>query len=113
VATTIPSPAAGDELGPYRLLSPIGKGGMGEVWRALDTRLDRQVAVKISKAEFTARFLREARMVASLNHPNICQLYDVGRVPAVRYPRPRLWSGAARCWMRWARRTAGGSCTWT
>jgi Tol biopolymer transport system component len=77
VATTIPNPAAGDELGPYRLLTPIGKGGMGEVWRALDTRLDRQVAVKISKAEFTARFLREARMVASLNHPNICQLYDV------------------------------------
>ncbi len=77
MATTIPSPAAGDELGPYRLLLPIGRGGMGEVWRALDTRLDRHVAVKISKAEFTARFLREARMVASLNHPNICQLYDV------------------------------------
>ena len=51
---------------------------MGEVWKARDTRLDRTVAVKVSKSEFTDRFEREARAVAALNHPNICQLYDVG-----------------------------------
>ena len=51
---------------------------MGEVWKARDTRLDRIVAVKVSKAEFSERFEREARAVAALNHPHICQLYDVG-----------------------------------
>ena len=51
---------------------------MGEVWKARDTRLDRMVAVKVSKQEFTERFEREARAIAALNHPNICQLYDVG-----------------------------------
>ena len=68
----------GTKLGPYELLAPIGEGGMGEVWKARDTRLDRTVAVKISKADFTDRFEREARAVAALNHPNICALYDVG-----------------------------------
>jgi serine/threonine protein kinase len=68
----------GDKLGPYELLSPIGEGGMGEVWKARDTRLDRDVALKVSKSEFTARFEREARAIAAFNHPNICQLYDVG-----------------------------------
>ena len=68
----------GDKLGPYEILSPIGAGGMGEVYKARDTRLDRIVALKTSKAEFTERFEREARAVAALNHPNICQLYDVG-----------------------------------
>ena len=72
------SPAAGDQLGPYQLLSPLGEGGMGEVWRARDTRLDRTVALKVSKADFTERFEREARAVAALNHPNICTLHDVG-----------------------------------
>jgi len=56
--------AAGDRLGPYELLSLIGEGGMGEVWKARDTRLDRVVVVKISKQEFTERFEREARAVA-------------------------------------------------
>jgi len=70
--------SAGEKLGPYELLSPLGEGGMGEVWKARDTRLDRVVAVKVSKAEFTERFEREARAVAALNHPHICQLYDVG-----------------------------------
>ena len=69
---------AGDRLGPYEILAPIGKGGMGEVWKARDTRLDRTVAIKISQAQFSERFEREARAVAALNHPNICQLYDVG-----------------------------------
>ena len=68
----------GTRLGPYEILAPISEGGMGEVWRALDTRLHRTVAVKVSKAEFTERFEREARAVAALNHPHICQLYDVG-----------------------------------
>src|SRR5579863_9788455 len=70
--------SAGDRLGPYEIVSPIGAGGMGEVYKARDQRLDRLVALKVSKAEFTERFSREARMVAQLNHPNICQLYDVG-----------------------------------
>src|ERR1039458_8713881 len=70
--------SAGDKLGPYEILAPIGAGGMGEVWKARDTRLDRSVAVKISNEEFSARFDREARAVAALNHPHICQLYDVG-----------------------------------
>jgi eukaryotic-like serine/threonine-protein kinase len=68
----------GDKLGPYEILSPIGAGGMGEVWKARDTRLDRTVAIKTSKVEFNERFEREARAVAALNHPHICQLYDVG-----------------------------------
>jgi serine/threonine protein kinase len=69
---------AGQKLGPYELLSPIGAGGMGEVWKARDTRLDRAVAIKFSQADFTDRFEREARAIAALNHPNICQIYDVG-----------------------------------
>src|SRR2546422_686531 len=69
---------AGDRLGPYEILSLIGAGGMGEVYKARDTRLDRIVAIKISKEKFSDRFEREARAVAALNHPNICQLYDVG-----------------------------------
>jgi serine/threonine protein kinase/Tol biopolymer transport system component len=65
-------------LGPYEILAPLGAGGMGEVYRARDTRLDRIVAVKISAAQFSERFEREARAVAALNHPHICALYDVG-----------------------------------
>src|ERR1700676_2773952 len=64
--------------GPYEILNPIGAGGMGEVYRARDRRLDRTVAIKVSKEAFSERFEREARAVAALNHPNICQLYDVG-----------------------------------
>src|SRR5438445_9482319 len=70
--------SVGDKLGPYEILAPIGAGGMGEVYKARDTRLDRIVAVKVSKQEFTERFEREAQVVAALNHPHICQLYDVG-----------------------------------
>src|ERR1700693_3835852 len=70
--------SAGDKLGPYEILAPIGAGGMGEVYRARDTRLDRIVAIKVSKAEFSERFDREARAVAALNHPNICTLHDLG-----------------------------------
>jgi eukaryotic-like serine/threonine-protein kinase len=70
--------APGACLGPYQILNPIGAGGMGEVYKARDTRLDRTVAIKISKEAFSERFEREARAVAALNHANICQLYDVG-----------------------------------
>jgi serine/threonine protein kinase len=70
--------APGTELGPYRIENLIGAGGMGRVYRARDTRLNRTVAIKISKQGFGERFEREARAVAALNHPHICQLYDVG-----------------------------------
>lgn len=59
-------------------MTPIGAGGMGDVYQARDTRLNRTVAIKLSKDQFTERFEREAKAVAALNHPNICQLYDVG-----------------------------------
>jgi serine/threonine protein kinase len=68
----------GDKLGPYEILAPIGAGGMGAVYRALDTRLNRDVAVKVSTEKFNDRFEREAKAIAALNHPNICQIYDVG-----------------------------------
>src|SRR3989454_884479 len=70
--------ATGTRLGPYEIVAPIGAGGMGEVYKALDTRLDRIVAIKVSNEQFSERFEREARAVAALNHPHICQLYDVG-----------------------------------
>ena len=70
--------STGEKLGPYEILSLLGKGGMGEVYKARDSRLNRDVAVKVSSAEFSERFEREARAVAALNHPHICTLYDVG-----------------------------------
>src|ERR1700674_5332887 len=70
--------SAGDKLGPYEILALIGKGGMGEVYRAHDPRLKRDVAIKVSAAQFSERFAREARAIAALNHPHICQVYDVG-----------------------------------
>ncbi len=81
----------GTRLGPYEILSALGAGGMGEVYRARDTRLDRTVAIKVLPAEAAAsperreRFEREARAVSSLNHPHICTLYDVGRHGDVDY----------------------------
>ena len=65
-------------LGPYRIESKLGEGGMGEVYRAVDTRLGRAVAIKIAQKQFIERFEREARAISSLNHPHICTLYDVG-----------------------------------
>ena len=70
--------SAGHKLGPYEILAPIGAGGMGEVYKARDTRLDRTVAIKVAAREFGERFQREAQVIASLNHPNICTLHDVG-----------------------------------
>src|SRR3954466_14415315 len=70
--------ASGARLGPYEIIEPAGAGGMGEVYRAKDVRLDRSVAVKTLKGPFTERFEREARAISALNHPNICTVYDVG-----------------------------------
>jgi len=69
---------SGAKLGPYEIVSAIGKGGMGEVWKARDPRLNRDVAIKVSARQFTDRFEREARAIAALNHPNICTIFDVG-----------------------------------
>jgi eukaryotic-like serine/threonine-protein kinase len=68
----------GEKLGPYEILAPLGAGGMGEVYRAKDTRLNRPVAIKIAARDFGDRFEREARAIAALNHPSICTLYDIG-----------------------------------
>jgi eukaryotic-like serine/threonine-protein kinase len=75
--------AAGTHLGPYQILAPLGAGGMGEVYRAKDTKLDREVAIKIlpeavaQDPERLARFAREAKVLASLNHPHIAQIYAI------------------------------------
>jgi serine/threonine protein kinase len=69
---------SGQRIGPYEVVAAIGAGGMGEVYRARDPRLGREVAIKVSTAQFTERVGREARAIAQLNHPHICQIYDVG-----------------------------------
>jgi eukaryotic-like serine/threonine-protein kinase len=82
---------SGTKLGPYEIQSPLGAGGMGEVYRALDTRLDRTVAVKVlashlsSSSELKQRMEREGRAISSLNHPHICQLYDIGSQDGTDY----------------------------
>ena len=81
----------GKHLGSYEILSPLGAGGMGEVYRARDTRLNRMVAVKVlpshlsERAELRERFEREARTIASLNHPHICTLYDIGQQDGIHF----------------------------
>jgi len=83
--------SAGSRLGPYEILSPAGAGGMGEVYRARDTRLDRTVAIKVLPTHLAAnpdlkqRFEREARAVSSLSHPNICTLHDIGHQSGVDF----------------------------
>src|SRR2546426_4890763 len=90
---------AGTRLGPYEILSPCGAGGMGEVYRARDTRLDRSVAIKVipthlsSRPDIRARFEREARAVSSLNHPHICTLFDVGHQDGLDYLVMELLEG--------------------
>src|ERR1044071_8753124 len=83
--------ATGTRLGPYEIISQLGAGGMGEVYKARDTRLERTVAIKVLPVKLGAhpearqRFEREARVVSSLNHPHICALYDIGRQDGVDY----------------------------
>ena len=91
--------STGDKLGPYEIVSPIGAGGMGEVYKARDTRLDRSVAVKVlpehiaKREDLRARFEREARAVGSLNHPHICMLYDIGSQDGTSYMVVELMEG--------------------
>ena len=81
----------GSRLGPYEIVAPIGAGGMGEVYRATDTRLGRDVAVKVlpthlsTNEEIRQRFEREAKTISQLSHPHICNLYDVGREGGIDY----------------------------
>jgi eukaryotic-like serine/threonine-protein kinase len=94
--------SSGTKLGPYEILSPLGAGGMGEVYRARDTRLDRTVAVKIlpehlSSPESRQRFDREARAISSLSHPNVCHLYDGGQQEATHISLWSIWK--ARRWL--------------
>jgi serine/threonine protein kinase len=83
--------APGSKLGPYEIGAPLGAGGMGEVYRAKDTRLERTVAIKILPAQFSSdpvrkqRFERDAKTISSLNHPHICTLHDVGSQDGVDY----------------------------
>ena len=70
---------SGTRLGPYEILGVAGSGGMGDVYRAHDVRLQRDIALKTLKGPFTERFEREARAISALNHPNICTLHDVGQ----------------------------------
>jgi serine/threonine protein kinase len=83
--------SAGTRLGPYEILTPIGAGGMGEVYKARDTRLGRTVAIKLLRSEFARqgdflhRFEREGRAISALNHPHICSLYDVGEQDGLSY----------------------------
>src|SRR6476659_4106790 len=89
----------GTRLGPYEIVAKIGEGGMGEVYRARDPRLGRNVAIKILPAAFSTdsdrlwRFEREARAVASLNHPNICTIHDIGEHEGHRYLVMELLEG--------------------
>src|SRR5215467_2963938 len=91
--------ASGTKLGPYQVVGPIGAGGMGEVYRARDTRLDRCVALKILPAHFScspelqSRFEREARTLSSVSHPHICHLYDVGSQSGIDFLVMELLEG--------------------
>src|ERR1700752_1523162 len=82
---------SGKKIGPYEIVGPLGAGGMGEVYRARDTRLDRTVAIKILPAQFSSdpvrrqRFEREAKTISQLNHPHICVLHDVGSQDGLSY----------------------------
>ena len=131
---------SGASLGPYQIEAPLGAGGMGEVYRALDTRLDRTVAIKVlpeqvaSDPDLKLRFEREAKTIPSLNHPHICSLHDIGDQDGVSFlvmehlegetleaklarrghSRPMTPRGSPpRSPGRWSRRTSGASCTAT
>ena len=131
--------AAGARLGAHEILGPLGAGGMGEVYRARDTRLGREVAIKVLPAEVASdpsrlkRFEKEARSASALNHPNIVTIYDIGTTDSVSwiamelvdgktlrellFPGPLPSSGCSRLPRRsptaWRGRTRRGSCTGT
>ena len=117
--------ASGTRLGPYEIVSPLGAGGMGEVYAARDTRLDRRVAIKVLAAELAAhgsahlaRFQREAKAASALNNPNIVTVYDVGETDGTSWVaglcrRARSSIGAARSRTVWRRRTRRASSTAT
>jgi serine/threonine protein kinase len=106
--------AAGTRLGSYEVLSAIGAGGMGEVYKARDTRLDRIVVIKVlpahlaDRAELRERFDREARVVASLNHPHICTLHDIGQQDGIDYLVMEYLEGETL-----AQRLLKGPCRWS
>src|ERR1017187_6870318 len=77
--------SSGTKFGPYEILAPLGAGGMGEVYRARDSRLGRTVAVKVVLGVYSERFEREARAISALNHPHICTLHDGGSQDGVNY----------------------------
>ena len=131
---------AGKRLGPYEILSQIGAGGMGEVYKARDTRLDRMVAIKVLPAhladrpELRERFEREARTIANLNHPHTCTLHDIGQQDGIHYlcngvpgrgefipaaperaaaVRAGFWYTPSRLPTRWTKRTGTGPPTGT
>jgi serine/threonine protein kinase len=119
--------AVAASLGPFRIEGKLGQGGMGDVYRAVDTRLGRAVAVKIVQQPFLQRFEREARAISSLNHPHICTLYDVGpnylvmelvegetmaaRLKRELLPMPTALFLPRKFWPRWRRRTQRASFT--
>src|ERR1700675_2118597 len=92
--------SVGEKLGPYEIVAPLGKGGMGEVYRARDTKLNREVAIKVLPAAFArdperlARFEREAKVLASLNHPNIATIYGLEETPEGKAIAMELVDGA-------------------
>jgi len=114
---------SGTKLGPYEIVAPLGAGGMGEVYRARDPRLGREVAIKVlpqhlsADPETRARFEREAKTISSLNHPHICTLHDVGREGDTDYLVMELITGetmaarlsrgplSPRTWCGWVRRS--------
>ncbi len=111
---------AGTKLGRYEILSPLGAGGMGEVYRARDSRLDRDVAIKVlpshltSNSEFKQRFEREAKSISQLSHPNICTLHDIGNEDGVDFLVMELLEGdtLAQCLNKGSGREAVQTFPW-
>jgi serine/threonine protein kinase len=109
--------SAGTKLGRYEILSPLAAGGMGEVYRARDSRLDREVAVKVLPERLSqdpqalARFEREGKVVAALSHPNILAIYDIGSAQGLVYVVTELLE-AKRSEARWAARRFRGAGPW-
>jgi serine/threonine protein kinase len=106
--------APGSRLGPYEILAPIGAGGMGEVYRALDSRLEREVAVKVLPEHLSqdlqalARFRRETRTLAALSHPNLLAIFDTGIDNGIAYSVMELLEGESLVFVAWSSVLAAG-----